>query len=86
MIKLFEVMSVNTIYCKLGQTWANLSGTDPEIAFFRGRGEYGTIWSESAMLLSMCIKEGKSFLLYVFTDDIKCHRFILTSTPSLAQI
>jgi hypothetical protein len=28
MIKLFEVISVNTIYFRFGQTWASLTGTD----------------------------------------------------------
>jgi hypothetical protein len=40
MIKLFEVISVNTIYFRFGQTWASLTGTDPIVAFFRGRREY----------------------------------------------
>jgi hypothetical protein len=37
MIKLFEVISVNIIYFR-----ASLTGTDPIVAFFRGRREYGS--------------------------------------------
>jgi hypothetical protein len=40
MIKLFEVISVNTIYFVFDQTWASLTDTDPIVAFFHGPREY----------------------------------------------
>ena len=40
MINLLRDINTNTIYYKIGQTWAYLTGMDPIIAFFYGRREY----------------------------------------------
>ena len=40
MINLLRDINTNTIYYKIGQTWAYLTGMDPIIIFFYGRMKY----------------------------------------------